>query len=147
MIIEETPLFQNFAILPTWLWYSQLQNTAIPIVAFSSHNFKILPTFDMDFFGLVIPPSFFFNIGRNYVSIIITIVSIFAVLVSHNAIFLYISCLWATVSIKTPARCLPSLPFFYQVFSRFLVRCYCTFVSPFFYWWFWCRISCWLIIV
>ena len=25
--------------------------------------------------------------------------------------------------------------------------CYCTFVPPFFYWCFWCRISCWLRII
>ena len=50
---------QNFKILPSLLHgyhTSQLQNIAIPAIAFSPHIFKNLPTLHMVFFfGLVIP--------------------------------------------------------------------------------------------
>ena len=52
----------------------QLKNIAIPAIAFSLHNFQ----------GLLIPLNFFG--GRNYVSILIAIVSNFTVLVLHNVI-------------------------------------------------------------
>ena len=58
-------------------------------MTFSPHNFKILPTLQMDFFGLVkshLTLFFFLEIGSNYVSIIITIVSNITVLVSYNVV-------------------------------------------------------------
>ena len=52
----------------------------------SLHNFKTLPTFHMEIFGVSNPSKFFLEIGRNYVSIIITIIINITVLVSHNVI-------------------------------------------------------------
>ena len=58
----------------------------MPDIAFSPHNFKILPANHMEFFWVSYLTQFFLEIGRNYVSIIITIISNITVLVSHNVI-------------------------------------------------------------
>lgn len=101
----------------------QLQNIAIPTMAFSFHSFKILPNLHMEFFWIDNPSClfvwFFLDICRNYVSITITIVNNITVLVSYNAIILFYLWLWAIVSIKAPPNCLllPLSP--YQFFTRF----------------------------
>ena len=69
-----TPQFQNFAIPPKWLSHSITQRYCYPSIALSLHNFKLLPICWLGFLGLVIPLNFF-KIGRNYVSIIVTIIS------------------------------------------------------------------------
>ena len=56
-MLWETPrnLVTHFKILPSLqhgCHTPQLQNIAIPAVAFSPHNFKILPTLHMDFFRI-----------------------------------------------------------------------------------------------
>ena len=61
-----TPQFQNFAIPPTWLSsHSITQRYCYPCTTFSLHNFKLLPKY----------PTYFFEIGRNYVSVIVNIIS------------------------------------------------------------------------
>ena len=66
----------------------QLKNIAVPAIDFSPHNFKILPTCHMEFFWVINPNQFFLETGRNYVSIIITIISNITVLVS-NSVFCF----------------------------------------------------------
>ena len=72
-----------------------------------------------NFFGLIIPLNFYLEIGRNYVSIITTIISNIIVLVSHNAIcFGYFIPMNHAVSKKAPPIVSPTLlP--YQAFTRF----------------------------
>ena len=55
-------------------------------MAFSPHNFKIFQPSTWNFFVLVIPLSFFLEIGKSYVSVRIIIVSNIAMLVSYNVI-------------------------------------------------------------
>lgn len=68
----------------------QLQNIAIPTMAFSFHSFKILPNLHMEFFWIDNPSClfvwFFLDICRNYVSITITTVSNITMFVSYNVI-------------------------------------------------------------
>ena len=70
-------------------------------------------------FWLVIPLNFYLEIGRNYVSIIITIISNITVLVSDNGIcFEYFIRTSHVVNKKAPPIVYPThLP--YQVFTRF----------------------------
>ena len=62
----------------------QLKDIAISPMAFSPQNFKILPTLHLEFLWVGNPT--FFVICRNYVSIIIAVISNIIVLVSHNVI-------------------------------------------------------------
>ena len=56
-----TPQFQNFAIPPTWLSsHSITQRYCYPCITFSLHNFKLLPIYQLEFLGIVIPLFFFF---------------------------------------------------------------------------------------
>ena len=64
--------------------YMVIKNIAIPAIV-SLPSFKTLLTCHIELFGLVIWLNFF-EICRNYVSIIITIISKITVLVSHNVI-------------------------------------------------------------
>ena len=66
----------NFKILPHGYDTPQLKNIAIPAIASSLHNLKILPTCQLDFWGVSNPTKFFLEIGRNYVSIMIFIISV-----------------------------------------------------------------------
>ena len=80
----------------------------VPAISFSSHNIKVLPTHQLDFFGLVIPLNFFLEIGRNYVSIIITTIGNITVCHSVN---------------KNAPPVISPTPLPYQVFTR-LVCCF-----------------------
>ena len=108
MIIQHSysiPQFQNFML-------SQLLLSCRTISKFYQ------PT-NWNIFGLVIPLNFFFEIGRNSVSIIITIISNATVWVSHNGIcFGYFMPTSHGVNKKaTPIFSPTLLP--YQVFTRF----------------------------
>ena len=83
-----TPQFQNFAIPPKWLSHSITQRYCYPSIALSLHNFKLLPICWLGFLGLVIPLNFF-KIGRNYVSIIVTIISNITLLQCYFALDIY----------------------------------------------------------
>ena len=79
----------------------------------------------MEFFGLVILLNFLFlfflETGRNYESILITIISNITVLVSHNVIcFGYFFPTSHGVSKKAPPNVSPT-PFPDQVFTRFVI--------------------------
>ena len=94
-----TPQFQNFAIPPTWLSsHSITQRYCYPCITFSLHNFKLLPICQLEFFGLVIHCffvclfAFFLRFLRNYVSVIVNIIS--------NNTVLQCYLLWIFVSIK-----------------------------------------------
>ena len=65
--------------------YMIFKNIVIAAIAFSSHNFKILPTRHIGSFWVNNPVNFFWRC-RNYKSIIITIISNITVLVSRNVI-------------------------------------------------------------
>ena len=85
MVIETL----HFRILPFLLrgyHTPKLKNIAILAIAFSPHNFKILPTCHMESFWVSNPTYIFLEIGRSYVSIIITIMSNTTVLLSHDVI-------------------------------------------------------------
>ena len=87
-----TPQFQNFTIPPTWLSSQSVTiRYCYACITFSLHNFKLLPICQLEFLGLVIPLFFvclfvclFFGGGfrflRNYVSILVNIISNNAVL-------------------------------------------------------------------
>ena len=64
----------------------QLNNIEISAIAFSLHNFKILPARHMEFFGLEILLKLFLDIDRIYVSVTITIISNIIALVSRIVI-------------------------------------------------------------
>ena len=84
-----------------------------PCLGFLSHDFKILLTLYMEFFWIGNPTFFwvFFDIDRNYVLIIITIVINITVLLSYSIIwFGYL---------KTLPKCLAPPSSHYQVFIRF----------------------------
>ena len=92
-----TTHFENFAIPPTWLLsHSITQRYCYPCITFSLHNFKLLPICQLEFLGLVIPCVFllFFLLRflRNYVSIIVNIIS--------NNTVLQCYLLWIFVSIR-----------------------------------------------
>ena len=93
-----TPQFQNFAIPPTWLSSHFItQRYCYPCIAFSLHSFKLLLICQLEFFGLVIHCFFvvvfvFSRFLRNYVSIIVTIIS--------NNTVLQCYLLWMFVSIR-----------------------------------------------
>ena len=88
-----TPQFQNFAIPPTWLSsHSITQRYCYPCITFSLHNFKLLPICQLEFLGLVIPRVFLLRFLRNYVSIIVNIIS--------NNTVLQCYLLWIFVSIR-----------------------------------------------
>ena len=56
-----SPQFQNFVIPPTWLSsHSVTQKYCYSCITFSLHNFKLLPIYQLEFLGLVIPVSLFF---------------------------------------------------------------------------------------
>ena len=100
----------NFKILLSLLWLSHFQ------------NFKILLLLQMEFFWIGNPTYICLEKGINYVSIIITIVSNIAVLVSHSVIFFgYFMSLSHGINKKTPpsASYHPSLTN-YLVFIRFV---------------------------
>ena len=98
----------------------QLENIATPAIAFPLHNFKILPKGHMGFFWVNNPDLFFSEISRNYVSIIITIISNTTVLVSLNVIgFEYFLPISHAVNKKSPPIVSPAPPH-YQVFTRFV---------------------------
>ena len=101
MVIE----LSNFKILSFLLhvcYIPQLQSIAIPAMAFSPNNFTNLSPWG--FFGLeVIIIIIFLEIGWNYMSIIITVVSNITVLVSTNVF--------------------PHLPLPYQVCLLFYKKC------------------------
>ena len=57
-------------------------------MVFLPHSFEILPALHMDFFWINNPIYFsFLENGRNYVSVLITIVGNTSMLVSHSIIF------------------------------------------------------------
>ena len=93
-----TPQFQNFAIPPTWLSSHFItQRYCYPCIAFSLHNFKLLPICQSEFLGLVILFFcccffVFLRFLRNYVSIIVNIVS------NNSVLQCYL--LWIFVSIR-----------------------------------------------
>ena len=91
-----TPQFQNFAIPPTWLSsHSITQRYCHPCITFSLHNFKHLPIWQLEFLTLVIPlffGGFFWRFLRNYVSIVVNIIS--------NNTVLQFYLLWIFVSIR-----------------------------------------------
>ena len=93
-----TPQFQNFAIPPIWLSsHSITQRYCYPCITFSLHNFKLLPICQLEFLGLVIHCFFvvffvFSRFLRNYVSILVTIIS--------NNTVLQCYLLWIFVSIR-----------------------------------------------
>ena len=99
----------------------QPKNIAIPPMTFSAHNFTILPTFHMEFFRIDNPIYFFFfEIDRNYMSIIITIISNIDVLMSHNIIFFgFFVSMSHSVHKKTPPSAFSHLLPPHQVFTRF----------------------------
>ena len=93
-----TPQFENFAIPPIWLSsHSITQRYCYPCITFSLHNFKLLPICQLEFLGLVIHCFFvvffvFSRFLRNYVSILVTIIS--------NNTVLQCYLLWIFVSIR-----------------------------------------------
>ena len=85
------------------------------------------------FWGLVIPLNFFLEIGKNYVSIIITIISNITLLVSHNIIYFgYFMPTSHGTNKKAPPIVSPT-PLPYQVFTRFACCFIRNSVSTFFY--------------
>ena len=62
----------------------KLENVTILAIAFSPNNFEILQTYHKKFFRLSNLTELFWGIGRNYVSIMITILSNITVLVSQT---------------------------------------------------------------
>ena len=92
-MVTEHHTFKIFPSLLHGCHTPQLQNIAIPVMVFSTHNFKVLPILHMEFFWIGNPTLFFFfflEIGRKYVSIIITIVRNITVLVSYNIYLVWI---------------------------------------------------------
>ena len=89
-------------------------------MVFLPHSFEILPALHMDFFLINNPIYFsFLENGRNYVSVLITIVGNTSMLVSHSIIFFwYFILISHGVKKKTPPSASP-----YQVFTR-LVCCF-----------------------
>ena len=81
-------------------------------------------------------PHFFLEIVKNYASVITTIVSNIAVLVSHSAIFFqYCMPMSHGVNKKTPPSASLHLPLPYQVFTRF-VCCKYFLLQAFIVFWF-----------
>ena len=116
-----TSQFQNFAIPPAWLSsHSIIQRYCYPWVTFSPHNF-ILSNLLIGICGVSNPTFFFFfsRFLRNYVSIIVNIIS--------NNTVLQCYLLWIFVSIRrllqvivcigvsTPPHLKNMTPFFCQV--------------------------------
>ena len=100
--------------------YNLLEKSMLSLLLLSHPTIsKFYQPTNWNFFGLVIPLNFVLEIGRNYVSIIITIVSNITVLVSRNAIsFGYFIPRSHGVNKKAPPIVSPTLlP--YQVFTRF----------------------------
>ena len=103
-----TPQFQNFAIPPIWLSsHSITQRYCYPCITFSLHNFKLLPIYQLEFLGIVIPLFFFFlRFLRNYVSIIVSIISndtvlqcsLFWIFVSTRRLLQLIMCIGVSLS-------------------------------------------------
>ena len=62
----------------------QLKNIAIPAIAFSLHNVKLLPIHYLEFLGLAIPLNFFWREVETMCQF--TIVSNITMLVSHSVI-------------------------------------------------------------
>ena len=120
MLILHSYKTDNFKIFPFLLHgyhTPQPKNIAFLAIAFSSHNFKILPTSYMEFFWVVILLNFF---GKQLeaVSNIITIISKITELVSHNiASHSYIP-ISHGVNKKSPPIVSPG-PLPYQVLIRF----------------------------
>ena len=107
-----TPQFQNFCHFSYMVitLYNLLEKSMLSLLLLSHPTIsKFYQPTNWNFFGLVIPLNFFFlEIGRNYVSIIITIIS--NITVCHG------------VNKKTPPIVSPT-SFPYQVFTR-LVCCF-----------------------
>ena len=106
----------NFKMLPFFLHgyhTRKLKNIAILAIAFSPHNFKIFLTCHMEFFCVsngIIHLNFFWRFfGRNYVSIIIAIISNMTVLVPHSVIcFGYFLPLSRDVNKRAPTTVSPT---------------------------------------
>ena len=118
-IVIETRNFKILPFLPHGYHTPKLKNIASLAIAFSPHNFKVLPTCHMELFW-VSNQTFFGGgegeIGRNYASIIITIISNITVLGSHNNIFFgYFMPFSHGVNKKASSTPLPN-----QVFARFV---------------------------
>ena len=90
-----TPQFQNFAIPPTWLSsHSITQRYCHPCITFSLHNFKHLPIWQLEFLTLVIPlffGGFFWRFLRNYVSIVVNIIS------NNTVLQCYLLCIFVSI--------------------------------------------------
>ena len=54
-IVTEPHYFKILSFLLHGYHFLQLKNIAIPAIAFSPHNFKILPTCQLDFWGVSNP--------------------------------------------------------------------------------------------
>ena len=130
MFILHSNETRNFEILPFVLHgYQMPQNIAIPAIPFSPHNFKILPTCQMEFLWVC---NIFLEIGRNYVSVIITIISSITVLVLHYVIcFGYFISMSHGVNKKAPPIVSPRPSYllgFHQVCLLFYNK---YFINPF----------------
>ena len=103
-----TPQFQNFCHFSYMVitLYNLLKKFMLSLLLFSHSTIsKFYHPTNWNFFGLVIPRNFFLETGRNYVSIIITIIS--NIIVCHG------------VKKKAPSIASPtSLP--YLVFNGFV---------------------------
>ena len=126
---------RNFKILPFVLHgYQTPQLKILLSLLFLSHPIisKFYQHTKWNFFGFVIPLNIFLEIGRNYVSVIITIINNITVLVSHYVIcFGYFISMSHGVNKKTPPIVSPRpshLPGFHQVCLLFYNK---YFINPF----------------
>ena len=60
-IVTEPHNFKILSFLQNGYHNPQLKNIAIPATAFSPYSLKILPTHQLEFFGIVIPLNFFWR--------------------------------------------------------------------------------------
>ena len=90
---------------------------------FLTHKFKILPTYHIEFFCFSSPTFFFLQIGRNYVSILTTIITNVTVLVLHSVICFgcFMPCIMVSNKKVPPIVSPPPypLPGFHRVFLQF----------------------------
>ena len=107
-------------------------------MTFSPHNFKILPSLQMDFFGLVKSHLSLFFFG-DYVSII-TIVSNITLLVSYNVVLAgyFKPMIWAIKSIRRLLKVsfppLSPIPSFHQVclfYKQYFIVCMASIKSSY----------------
>ena len=134
------PTVSKFVIPSTWLWQHTTSKYCYPCYGFLSFQFENFTNPLHGIFGIELVISviiiiinniiviniiiiiiIIIAISRNYVSIIITIVSNITVLVPHNAIFFgYFMTLNYGVNKKTPQIVSPPhLLLHYQVFTKF----------------------------